>query len=131
MPARTTKCDFKTAASQRLIHIGVCARAIDHEQRLNGTAPGGGREQMPHAAKIAFAFLTHVADEQNVCGRFELRLLERMGDSQKRGDSGCVVTDPGTVKPVAFFTRLQRRTLRKNSIEMRADAYERRRPGMQ
>jgi len=54
-----------------------------------------------------------------------------MGDSQKRGDSGCVVTDSGAVKPVAFFTRLQRRTLRENSVEMRADADERRRPGMQ
>src|SRR3954465_9382285 len=98
MPARTTKCDFKTAASQRLIHIGVCARAIDHEQRLNGIAPGGGREQVPHAAKIAFAFLTHIADEKNVCGGFELRSFQPMGNSQKGDNTCCVVTDPGTVK---------------------------------
>ena len=79
---------------------------------------------MPHAAKITFAFLTHVADEKDVCGRFDLRPLERIGHSQKGSDSGCIVTDPGTVKPVAFFTRLQSGALGKDSIEMRADADE-------
>jgi len=86
---------------------------------------------MPHAAKISFAFLTYIADEKNVCDRFDLRPFERIGHSKKGSDSGGIVTDPGAVKPVTFFTRLQRGTLGEDSIQMRTNADERRSRGMQ
>jgi hypothetical protein len=81
---------------------------------------------MPHAAQIAFAFFTYVANEKDICCRFELSAFQRLGDSQKSGYSGCIVTDTGPIEPVGFFTRLQRSALREYGIQMRADANERR-----
>src|ERR1051326_3673315 len=126
MPAGTAKSNLKATAAQCLIDIRVSSGSIDYEQRADCVAPWRGRKEMPHAAKIAFAFLTHIADEKYVGCRFELRLLQCIGDSQERSESGCVVTDPWTVKLVRLFAGLQRSALRKNGIEMRADAYERR-----
>src|SRR5579859_2842103 len=71
--AGTTKGDLKTPAAERLIDIRVRACAIDYEKRPDGVAPRRCRKQMPHAAKIAFAFITHVADEKDVCSRPERR----------------------------------------------------------
>src|SRR6476469_6063713 len=80
---------------------------------------------MPHPAKIAFTLLSHVADEKDIGGRFERRPLQRSSNRQKGGYACCVVTDPRPIELVGFFARLQRGALRKNRIQMCADADER------
>ena len=117
MAARTAKGDLKTPAAQRLIDVSVSAGAIDHEQGADGVAPWRGGKEMPHAAQIAFAFFTHIADEKDVCCRFELRSFQRIGDGQKRGDSRRIVTDSGTIELIGFFTRLQRGALGEDGIQ--------------
>jgi len=122
MATGTAEGDLKTAASQRLVHERVSTRAIDHQQGVDEIAPWRSGKQMTHAAQVAFAFFAHVADENNVGGRLELRALQRRGHRQQSDHAGGIVADSGTVQTVGFFARLERGTLREDGIKVRADA---------
>src|ERR1044071_687114 len=77
--AGATEGDLKAAAAQRLVDVCVSTRAIDDQQGSDDVTPWRSGKQVTHAAQVAFAFFTHVADENNVGGRLELRALQRRG----------------------------------------------------
>ena len=57
----------RAAAAQGLGHGRVRARAVEHNVRSDASGEGCVRIQMAHAAQIALALFSHVADEEQRC----------------------------------------------------------------
>ena len=68
MPAVAAYRDFITPAAQSFGNDGVGSCAIEHHQRSYGCRPLGLLKDVSHAAQVAFAFFTHVADKKNRSG---------------------------------------------------------------
>src|SRR5260370_977563 len=122
MAARATKGDFKAAAAQGLGHVGIGARAINDEKGMDGILPRSRGENVAHAAQVALAFFTHVADENDVGCKMELGAFERRGYGQNRYVPGCIITDARRVGPGPFLARLQTSAQREDRLQMCAHA---------
>src|SRR5581483_4181046 len=64
VPTRPPHDYFETPATQRLCDNGVCSRSVQHHSVRNGVFPAWSRKNVPHSSQVAFAFLPHIANEQ-------------------------------------------------------------------
>src|SRR6185312_6809543 len=72
MASRTLEGDLKTPAAERLRHIGVSSRSINHKERANGLSPRWRAEDVPHPAEVSLAFLSYISNEDHVGGGLKL-----------------------------------------------------------
>src|SRR5260370_40165165 len=122
MAVRATKGDFKAAAAKGLGYVGIGARAINDEKGMDGILPRSRGENVAHAAQVALAFFTYVAEENDVGCKRDLGAFERRGYGQNRYDSGCIITDARPVEPGPFLARLQTSAHREDRVQMCAHA---------
>src|SRR5215472_11084444 len=128
MTSGTAKPDFKALASQGLTYVGIGASSINYQQGANGLAPIRIGKNVTHAAQVAFAFFTHIANENNVACGLQASMLERRADRKHRYHAGGVVADSRSKKLIAFLSRSKLRARRENCIQMCAHADQRRLP---
>ena len=76
---------------------------------------------MPHAAQVAFALFTYVADEENGRSVCNFDGLQRTGNCQQRRHAGRIVGDAGAVEFVAIAPCGNRGFSREDSIDVRAE----------
>ena len=83
----TANRDLVAPAAKTFGDDGVSPSAIEHNQRRDVGRPFRLLENVPHAAQVAFALFSHVADEQDGRAVRDGRRLHGAGDGQQRDDS--------------------------------------------
>ena len=63
VPARTARNHLKAAAAQSLCDYRVRSGTVDDDAVSDGITPARCLKNMAHAAQIAFAFFSHIANE--------------------------------------------------------------------
>ncbi len=95
--------------------------AIDNDAVGNRIAPARRCENMTHAAQIAFAFFSDVADEDIGQRVRNARACQHTGHGQHRGNARAVVGNSGAIQAAALLPDIQRRGRRKHGIDVRAE----------
>ena len=77
-----------------------------------------GREELSHAAKVSFALLADVADENHFPVRLDLSLVERLGHGEHDGKAATVIADSRRRELVAVALHLHVGSLGKHGVEV-------------
>src|SRR5258708_714092 len=91
MSTGTAHDDLEAAAPESLCHHGVGASAVNDYAVGNGVSPARGRENVPHAAQVAFALLANIADEQKWQSVRNVCIAKDACDSQHRCNPGAII----------------------------------------
>ena len=119
--ARPSHDNFEATAAQRFRDNSVRAGAVEHEIVADSFLPARDRKNVAHTPQVALTFFPHVPDEQKWLCMANARCSQHASDGQQRGDSRTIIGNSGTVKPRSLLANIQRRSRRKDSINMRAD----------
>ena len=112
MSARPAQGHFKSPAAQRFCDNRVGAGAINHHARSDRVFPLRFGKNVAHPAQIAFAFLAHVANKQQlrVGGNSQSsRRIVRRRHSEHRHDPGGIVGNARPVKPSPVLPDIEHR----------------------
>src|SRR6266404_1263674 len=122
MSSRAIHRHFEALAAEALSHDGVNVSAVEYERCPNVVLPLRFLEEIAHAPQIAFAFLTHIADEQYSCFIPHPRGLERGRDCVQTHNSSAVVADARKKNLVLLRPTLDGCAGGKNRVDMRGQS---------
>ncbi len=97
--------DAEAPAAEGAGDDGGGSGAFEGQQRSNAAAIGALREEMAHAAEIAFAFLADVGDEEQGVRRLDFGKAKGGEDAEQGGQTGSVVAASGAQDAGSVFLR--------------------------
>ena len=118
MAARSRHRDAQPPASQGAIHDQGVSRAFQGD---GGRDPRGKRwlrEQVAHAAQIAFAFFAHIGGEENRAGQLNFGVLQGSRNAQERRKPGAVIAGTRTMDAIVVLAGRAIGAGRKNSVQV-------------
>src|SRR5260221_13602556 len=98
MPARATPDAFEAAAAQGLGAHSVRSGASDNYVVSNGIPPARRRENVPHAAQIAFAFFPDISDEHKRQRMRNSSAAEHTDHGEHRRNARTIVGDSRAIQ---------------------------------
>jgi len=108
----------KAPAAQGLRDCRVGSCAIEDDMRGDAPSQRGLVIEVAHAAQVALAFFSHVAQEKQRCGQFDFGLHQRVRNGQQTNHAGGIVAGAGRFQAVVIEDRVERRIGRKDGVNM-------------
>src|SRR5437762_172036 len=112
---------FKAAAAERFRNDRVSACPIEHNARLDRILPLWIRKNVSHPAKIAFALLAYIADEDKRIAMRKIEVFKCRGDSEQRRYAGSIVGNARAIELAALLPDIEGSVRGKDGIQMSAD----------
>ena len=115
----TANRDLVAPAAKSFGDDGVSPSAVEHDQRGDVGRPLGLLEDVSHAAQVAFALFSHVADEQDGSAVRDDGSVHCARDRKQGDDSRRIVGDARAVELVAIAPHRDLRAGRENRVQVR------------